>query len=594
VTPIARRRLGLGLGIFLVLGSSVVAGGIATKRAVAAAHRDLLRAETDIAVALYRERPPARAFFSIFGSRWSLTGGFEPQLYETTLYERPDGLAARATVYDADGWSPVSTAHLSAGPQPRIPATTGVALGTGLVLLLAAALLWVRVAGPGLIASAVLVTALVGGSLAVVRNWAMHELVNASERRMATATAALRSLPDLDSVISRPGGVALLTGLDFLVRDTDGRISFSTLPAAATSDLAATTGSVRGRLAADRVDYAVADVERVRLVQLPYEHTYRPTGMLVAIACTGLLVALLLRSLSGLAGQPRVFRENVVAWTFLTPALVHLAVFTVGPLGFAAWLSLHRWSLLDAARPFVGFANYLRLLGDAPFWNALRNTAVFTLHVPVSMALALAVALIVHRKVRGIVLLRATFFLPTVTSLVAVAMVWQWMLNDEYGLLNWLLSLAGLEPVRWLTSPATALVSIMLMSVWLVMGYQMILFQAGLAAIPQHLYDAARIDGAGPVQRFVHVTLPGLRHTLFFVLVTSVIGSFQIFGAVYVMTEGGPLRATDVAVFHIYEEAWEFFRFGDAAAMSWVLFAVIFVLTWLQFRIVERRAESAA
>jgi multiple sugar transport system permease protein len=134
----------------------------------------------------------------------------------------------------------------------------------------------------------------------------------------------------------------------------------------------------------------------------------------------------------------------------------------------------------------------------------------------------------------------------------------------------------------------------MLMAVWLVVGYQMVLFQAGLAAIPHELYDAARIDGAGPWRRFFHVTLPGLRHTLFFVLVTSVIGSFQIFGAVYVMTEGGPLHATDVAVFHIYEEAWEFFRFGNAAAMSWILFAIIFLVTWLHFRVLERRVEEAA
>jgi multiple sugar transport system permease protein len=128
----------------------------------------------------------------------------------------------------------------------------------------------------------------------------------------------------------------------------------------------------------------------------------------------------------------------------------------------------------------------------------------------------------------------------------------------------------------------------------MILGYQMVLFQAGLAAIPQELYDAALIDGAGAWRRFIHVTLPGLRHTLFFVLITSVIGSFQVFGAVYVMTEGGPLDATDVAVFHIYEEAWGFFRFGDAAAMSWVLFAIIFIVTWLQFRTLERRTEEAA
>ncbi len=232
--------------------------------------------------------------------------------------------------------------------------------------------------------------------------------------------------------------------------------------------------------------------------------------------------------------------------------------------------------------------NYVALLGDASFWRALGNTAVLTLHVPVAMALALGFALLVHRRTRGLVLVRAALFLPSITSLVAIAIVWQWILNADYGILNWLLGLVGIAPVRWLTSPRTALLSIMILSVWLVVGYQMVLFQAGLAAIPEELYEAARIDGAGVWRRFWHITLPGLRHTLFFVLVTSVIGSFQIFGAVYVMTEGGPLGATDVAVYHIYKEAWEFLRFGNAAAQSWVLFAVIFVVTWMHFRLLER------
>jgi len=315
---------------------------------------------------------------------------------------------------------------------------------------------------------------------------------------------------------------------------------------------------------------------------------------MVMLGLIGLIAAACCLSFAGLTDHPREFRRNCVAWSFLAPSIFHLLIFTLGPLALAAWLSLHRWSLLDATRPFVGLANYVHLLRDGAFWNAIRNTTVFTLHVPVSMALALGLALVVHRRVRGIVFLRATLFLPTITSLVAIAMVWQWMLHDEYGLVNWLLTAAGFSPVRWLSSPSTALLSIMIMAVWMVVGYQMILFQAGLATIPQELYDAARIDGAGPWRRFIHVTLPGLRHTLFFVLVTSVIGSFQVFGAVYVMTEGGPLRSTDVVVYHIYQEAWEFLRFGDAAAMSWILFGMIFFVTWLQFRTLERRVAEGA
>ena len=171
-------------------------------------------------------------------------------------------------------------------------------------------------------------------------------------------------------------------------------------------------------------------------------------------------------------------------------------------------------------------------------------------------------------------------------------MVWQWMLNDEYGLANAALEAAGLPRVRWLSSPSLALVSIMIVATWTTVGFQTVLFQAGLTAIPPDLYDAARIDGASRWRQFRHVTLPGLRPTLVFVLITSVISSFQVFGTVYVMTQGGPLHATDVAVFHIYEEAWELQRVGSAAAMSWTLFAVIFAVTWLHFRTLEQRAEA--
>jgi multiple sugar transport system permease protein len=182
------------------------------------------------------------------------------------------------------------------------------------------------------------------------------------------------------------------------------------------------------------------------------------------------------------------------------------------------------------------------------------------------------------------------FFLPSITSLAAVAMVWQWILNDQYGLANAALGAVGLPAVPWLSSPSVALVSVMIVAGWTSLGFQTVLIQAGLTAIPRELHDAARIDGAGAWRRFLHVTLPGLRPTLFFVLVTSAIGSFQVFGTVYVMTEGGPLHATDVAVFHIYEEAWELQRIGSAAAMSWVLFAAIFLVTWLHFRTLERRS----
>ena len=333
--------------------------------------------------------------------------------------------------------------------------------------------------------------------------------------------------------------------------------------------------------------------DTLHLVVLGYEETASPTVALTATALGSVLVVTLVLCLLPLAARPRALRGTLAAWGFLTPAAALLLFFTFGPLLFSLWISLHDWHLVDPAHPFVGLANYRALLSDGGWWAAVSNTAVFTLHVPLAMAVALTLALLTRGSRRAVRWARLALFLPSITSVVAIAVVWKWLLNDGYGLANRALGAIGLGPVAWLTSPNTALVSLMLIGVWMVVGYQMVVFQAGLAAIPRDWYDAARVDGAGPWQRFRHITLPGLRPTLFFVLVTSVIGSFQVFGLVYVMTEGGPLGATDVAVYHIYREAWEFLRFGDAAAMSWVLFAVVFAATWLHFRLLERRGAHA-
>ena len=333
--------------------------------------------------------------------------------------------------------------------------------------------------------------------------------------------------------------------------------------------------------------------DTLHLVFLGYEETTSPAVALIASALGGALLVSLVLFLLPLAARPRALSGTLAAWGFLTPAAALLLLFTFGPLLFSLWISLHDWRLVDPAHPLVGIANYRALLSDGAWWSAVRNTGVFTLHVPLAMAVALSLALLTRESRRAVRWARLALFLPSITSVVAIAVVWKWLLNDGYGLANRVLGAIGLGPVAWLSSPDIALVSLMVIGVWMVVGYQMVVFQAGLAAIPRVWYDAARVDGAGPWQRFRHITLPGLRHTLFFVLVTSVIGSFQVFGLVYVMTEGGPLGATDVAVYHIYREAWEFLRFGNAAAMSWVLFGVVFAATWLHFRFLERTSAHA-
>ncbi|NNM35119.1 MAG: sugar ABC transporter permease [Gemmatimonadetes bacterium] len=349
----------------------------------------------------------------------------------------------------------------------------------------------------------------------------------------------------------------------------------------------------RGKVVAEGTPYHLADVGDAILAITSYRATRSVLIPMAGTALGSMLLVALVLSLTGLAGRPGLLRQDLVGWAFLAPSAAHLLFFTFGPLVFSLWLSLHDWSLVDPTHPFVGLDQYARLATDAGWWGAVWNTLVFTLHVPLAMAVALALALLTRSSHRAMRWARLALFLPSVTSIVAIAIVWKWLLNDNYGLVNGLLGRLGLAPVAWLTSPDTALPTLMLVGIWLVVGYQMVVFQAGLASIPRDWYDAARVDGAGRWRTLWHITLPGLRRTLFFVLVTSVIGSFQVFGLVYVMTEGGPLGATDVAVFHIYREAWEYLQFGSAAAMSWMFFVVVFAATWLHFRLLDRSREGA-
>ena len=289
--------------------------------------------------------------------------------------------------------------------------------------------------------------------------------------------------------------------------------------------------------------------------------------------------------------NPARLAATLTAWGFLAPAALHLLAFSFLPALFTIFLAFHRWDLVGQGREFVGFANLAAVLTDGRFLHSLGVTALYALHVPVTVVLALGAAVLLDRSGIGVRLLRALLFLPFISSVVAVALVWQWVYQPDSGLLNAGLARLGLPGPDWLGDPRTALLALMAMSVWVQLGYQMVVFLGGLQAIPPHYHDAARMDGAGPVARFVWVTLPLLRPTVLFVLVTSVIGSFQVFTYVAVMTEGGPLHATDVAVYRIYQEAWEFLRFGTASAMSLVLLLLLLALTWLQFRWLGRRVE---
>jgi len=251
-------------------------------------------------------------------------------------------------------------------------------------------------------------------------------------------------------------------------------------------------------------------------------------------------------------------------------------------------LTLFDWNLLQPPE-FVGLANFERLIGDPGFHRALIHTVQFVVgYLPLVLVGGLAIALGLHRASRGIAFYRTAYFLPVVTSWVVVALMWRWLLNPSGGIVNWGLGLAGIEGPGWWADPGWAMPSIILASAWKDLGFVMVIFLAGLQAIPQDYYEAASIDGAGRWARFRHITLPLLSPATFFVVVISLINSFQVFDQVWVMTGGGPANASTVVVTEVVRNAFSYGQLGYASAMSWILFVAILAMTLLQFRLQRR------
>jgi multiple sugar transport system permease protein len=283
------------------------------------------------------------------------------------------------------------------------------------------------------------------------------------------------------------------------------------------------------------------------------------------------------------------------ALLFLSPTLIVVSIFVVFPIVFSFILSFHEWNMFSGERAFVGVQNYATMLGDAEFWMVFKHTIVYTVGtVPVNMALALAVAFVLNKKIAGRKVLRTAFFTPVIISSVAAAVIWRWVFDPNLGLLNHVLAVVGLPTVNWLNDPTAAMVALIIVGVWKTFGVNMVLFAAGLAGIPQHYYEAAEIDGAGQWQKFWRITVPLLSPTTLFILVLSVIGSFQGFDLVYVLTFGGPLNTTKVLVFYLYEHAFKFFNMGYASAVAYLLFAVLFVLTMAQIRFFKQQVYETA
>lgn len=286
----------------------------------------------------------------------------------------------------------------------------------------------------------------------------------------------------------------------------------------------------------------------------------------------------------------RGWQRNLTLALFLLPSVAGITLFLVGPIVASLALSFASWDLLTPPR-FVAFDNFRSLWGDPEFWSALTHTLTFLLgYIPLVMVAGLLVAVALNQRIPGQGLFRAVYFLPVVTSWVAVALVWKWLLNPHYGLVNNLLAAIGVSGPAWLFDPSWAMPAIILTSAWKDTGFVMAILLAGLQGIPREYYEAAAIDGATGAQRLMHVTLPLLSPALFFALTISLINSFQVFDQVYVMTGGGPAGATTVLVERIVKYAFSYSLMGQAAAMSWLLFILIFATTLMVSRLQRRWA----
>lgn len=284
--------------------------------------------------------------------------------------------------------------------------------------------------------------------------------------------------------------------------------------------------------------------------------------------------------------QQKTFQKYLWVAFFLLPSLIGLLVFLVLPMLSSLVLTFYEWDpLLPTHFTFLGLENYSTLIKDADFWAALGHTLLFIIgYIPLVMVTGLAVALLLNQKLVGRTFFRGAFFLPVISAWVAVALMWTWIFNPKFGIVNYLLGLIGISGPGWLYDPNWAMPAIILTSVWKDTGFIMVLFLASLQGIPQEYYEAAALDGANPWAKLRYITLPLLSPTIFFALIISLINSFQVFDQVWIMTKGGPAGSTSVLVEQIVNNSFRYGRMGYAATLSWVLFLIVFGVTIFQTR----------
>lgn len=289
--------------------------------------------------------------------------------------------------------------------------------------------------------------------------------------------------------------------------------------------------------------------------------------------------------------SPKVRTSLSALYLFLTPALSAIFIFFFIPVIAAFILSFTDFDIYALGNlwntRFVGLENYIKLFNDPLFWKALKNTFLFVISAgPLSVLVSLGAAILLNsRLIKYKGLFRMVYFIPVVTTLVAVAIVWRFIYHPRFGILNYLLGFLGINPVDWLGDPAWAMPAIVLMSVWKTFGYNMIIFIAGLQNIPEYLYEAAVLEGAGPWQQFRSITLPMLAPTTLFISIITMIGFFQLFAEPYIMTQGGPLNSTLSIVQYMYQEGFRWWNMGYSASLAFVLFFIIFIATLIQMKV---------
>ncbi len=286
-------------------------------------------------------------------------------------------------------------------------------------------------------------------------------------------------------------------------------------------------------------------------------------------------------------------KKDYSAYFFLLPAIAVIFTFHLFPIFTALFMSFFKWNILSGQMKFVFLDNFKQLLHDREFYKSLYNTFYYVIFtVPVGIFLSLVVAVLLNQKIKLVGWYRLLYFLPVITSMNAVAIVWKWIYHPNYGLLNYILSFFNIGPIDWLNDPRFAMPAIIIMSIWKNLGYNVVIFLAALQNVPKELYEAADIDGASSIKKFFYITIPMISPTIYFVLITSTIASFQVFAQIYIMTpNGGPLRSTTVVVYYLYQLAFEQFKTGYACAMTFVMFLIIGAMTLLQRKLTESKVH---